>query len=97
MQVTLTSMQGNTRKINLMSKQEVLYFIDLYKATLLENQRVKITCDLLGIDGYLQGAREIQFFGGSTLVCSLLFLVLLYSYVYRTSNKNIQILAKPNL
>ena len=59
MQVTLTSMQGNTRKINLMSKQEVLDFIDLYKATLLENQRVKITCDLLGIDGYLQGAREI--------------------------------------
>ena len=48
-------MQGNTRYINLMSKQEVYDFIDLYKATLQKNQRVKITCDLLGIDGYLQG------------------------------------------
>lgn len=55
MKVTLTSMSGNTRNINLMSKQEVYDFIDLYKATLQKNQRVKITCDLLGIDGYLQG------------------------------------------
>lgn len=56
MKVTLTSMQGNTKDINLMSKQEVLDFIDLYKSALQKNQRVKITCDLLGIDGYLQGA-----------------------------------------
>jgi len=57
MKVTLTSMQGNTHNMNLMSKQEVLDFIELYKSTLKENQRVKITCDLLGIDGYLQGTR----------------------------------------
>lgn len=56
MKVTLTSMSGNTRNINLMSKQEVYDFIELYKSTLLTNQRVKITCDLLGIDGYLQGS-----------------------------------------
>ena len=55
MKVTITSMQGNTRNINLMSKQEVYDFIDLYKSTLQKNQRVKVTCDLLGIDGYLQG------------------------------------------
>ena len=55
MKLTLTSMQGNTKDINLMSKQEVYDFIDLYKSTLLKNQRVKVTCDLLGIDGYLQG------------------------------------------
>jgi len=55
MKVTITSMQGNTKDINLMTKQEVYDFIDLYKSTLLKNQRVKITCDLLGIDGYLQG------------------------------------------
>jgi len=55
MKVTLTSMQGNTKDINLMSKKEVYDFIKLYKLTLLKNQRVKITCDLLGIDGYLQG------------------------------------------
>jgi hypothetical protein len=57
MKVTLTSMSGNTRNINLMSKQEVYEFIELYRSTLLKNQRVKITCDLLGIDGYLQGER----------------------------------------
>jgi hypothetical protein len=55
MKVTITSMAGNTKDINLMTKQEVYDFIDLYKSTLLKNQRVKITCDLLGIDGYLQG------------------------------------------
>jgi hypothetical protein len=55
MKVTITSMSGNTKDINLMTKQEVYDFIDLYKSTLLKNQRVKITCDLLGIDGYLQG------------------------------------------
>lgn len=60
MKITLTSMQGNTRNINLASKQEVYNFIDLYKSTLLPSQRVKITCDLLGIDGYLQGEIKIQ-------------------------------------
>jgi hypothetical protein len=55
MKVTLTSMSGNTHNMNLMSKQEVYDFIELYKVALQPNQRVKITCDLLGIDGYLQG------------------------------------------
>ena len=55
MKITLTSMQGNTKDINLMTKQEVYDFIELYRSSLLKNQRVKITCDLLGIDGYLQG------------------------------------------
>jgi hypothetical protein len=55
MKVTITSMLGNTKDINLMTKQEVFDFIDLYKTTLQKNQRVKVTCDLLGIDGYLQG------------------------------------------
>lgn len=55
MQITLTTMAGNTRKINLMNKQEVYDFIDLFKSTLHKNQRVKVTCDVLSIDGYLQG------------------------------------------
>ena len=55
MKITITSMSGNTKDINLMTKQEVYDFIELYKSTLLKNQRVKITCDLLGIDGYMQG------------------------------------------
>jgi hypothetical protein len=55
MKLTLTTMAGNTRNINLSSKQEVLDFIELFKATLLPNQRVKVTCDVLSIDGYMQG------------------------------------------
>jgi hypothetical protein len=55
MKVTITSMQGNTRNIELMSKQEVLDFNKIYRSTLKTNQRVKVTCDLVGIDGYLQG------------------------------------------
>jgi hypothetical protein len=55
MKITLTSMQGNTRDINLMTKEEVYDFIELFRSTLLPSQRVKITCDVLSIDGYLQG------------------------------------------
>lgn len=55
MKVTITSMAGNTRNIDLMTKQEVYDFIELFKSTLHKNQRVKITCDVLSIDGYLQG------------------------------------------
>lgn len=51
-------MQGNTRNIDLMTKQEVYDFIDLFKSTLQKNQRMKITCDLLGIDGYVQGVSK---------------------------------------
>lgn len=57
MKITLTSMQGNTHTINLMTKQEVYDFIEVYKSTLNKNQRVKVTCDLIGLDGYLQGTR----------------------------------------
>lgn len=57
MKVTLTSMQGNTHTISLMDKQEVYDFIEVYKSTLNKNQRVKVTCDLIGLDGYLQGTR----------------------------------------
>jgi hypothetical protein len=55
MKVTITTMSGNTRNINLMTKQEVYDFIEVFQSTLLPSQRVKITCDLLSIDGYMQG------------------------------------------
>ena len=55
MNVTLTTMAGNTRNISLSSKQDVYDFIELFKSTLLPNQRVKVTCDVLSLDGYLQG------------------------------------------
>jgi phage gp45-like len=48
-------MNGNTHEMNLPNKESVYYFIDMYKTKLKRNQRVKVTCDLLGIDGYVQG------------------------------------------
>jgi len=46
--------------MELPTKENVYYFIDLYKKNLKKNQRVKITCDLLGIDGYLQGTAPLR-------------------------------------
>ena len=60
MKLTITSMSGNTSSMNLPTKEDVYYFIDLYKSSLKKNQRVKITCDILGIDGYLQGTKPIH-------------------------------------
>lgn len=59
MKIRLTSMQGATKDINInaYNKTDVLKFIELYKNTLTKNQRVKITCDVVGVDGYLQGTR----------------------------------------
>ena len=88
MKVTLTSMLGNTKDINLMTKQEVYDFINLYKTTLKENQRVKITCDLLGIDGYLQGVSQKQ---EHPHTCAVLICYFIYLYVYRTSDQHFQV------
>jgi hypothetical protein len=48
-------MAGDTHDMELKSKEEVSYFIEMYRKNLKRNQRVKVTCDILGIDGYLQG------------------------------------------
>ena len=59
MNLTLTNMEGNTKQMKMNSKEDVTKFISLYRSSLKKNQRVKITCDLLSIDGYIQGVREI--------------------------------------
>jgi hypothetical protein len=53
-------MSGKTSTMDLPTKEDVYYFIDLYKTSLKKNQRVKITCDLLSIDGYLQGTAPLR-------------------------------------
>jgi hypothetical protein len=60
MKLTITSMNGKEMDMELPTKENVYYFIDLYKKNLKKNQRVKITCDLLGIDGYLQGTAPLR-------------------------------------
>jgi hypothetical protein len=60
MKVTITSMSGNTSTMELPTKESVHYFIEMYRKNLKRNHRVKITCDILGIDGYLQGTASIR-------------------------------------
>lgn len=60
MKLTITNMNGRTHDMELQTKEQVNYFIDIYKTKLKTNQRVKITCDLLGIDGYMQGTAPIH-------------------------------------
>lgn len=57
MKIKLTSMSGTTKDLDIkaQNKTDVLKFIELYKNQLTRNQRVKITCDVVGIDGYIQG------------------------------------------
>lgn len=58
MKLTITSMSGATKSLQFGDKNSVYQFIDAYKNKLDKSQRVKITCDLLGIDGYLQGVGQ---------------------------------------
>ena len=60
MKLTITSMNGNVFEMTLPNKEKVYHFINLYKKSLKKNQRVKITCDVLSIDGYVQGTAPIR-------------------------------------
>ena len=60
MKLKITSMNGKEFDMDLPTKENVYYFIDMYKKSLKKNQRVKITCDVLSIDGYLQGTAPIH-------------------------------------
>lgn len=60
MRLTITSMAGNTSSMELPTKEDVYYFMDIYRKSLKKNQRVKITCDILSIDGYLQGTAPLR-------------------------------------
>ena len=53
-------MTGTSSTMDLPDKESVYYFIDMYKKNLKKNHRVKITCDVLSIDGYLQGTAPLR-------------------------------------
>jgi hypothetical protein len=55
MKVTLTSVSGNTSAIDINTRDEVYDFIALYPKHIDKSLRVRVTCDLLGIDGWIQG------------------------------------------
>jgi len=60
MKLKITSMNGKEMDMDLPTKENVYYFIEMYRKSLKRNQRVKITCDILGIDGYLQGTNPLR-------------------------------------
>ena len=84
MKLTLTTMAGNTRTIHLMSEADVYDFIDIFKATLLPSQRVKVTCDILSLDGYLQGEKiqnTVDFQNSEICVLTIFFVFFLTYHV----------------
>ena len=77
-------MAGNTRTIHLMSEADVYDFIDIFKATLLPSQRVKVTCDILSLDGYLQGEKiqnTVDFQNSEICVLTIFFVFFLMHHV----------------
>ena len=58
--VTLTSTSGTTKQMEFNTKEHVLEFIELYKATLHQGTAVCIDAPLIGIhNGWLQGQRTL--------------------------------------
>jgi hypothetical protein len=58
--VTLTSTSGNTKKMEFDTKEHVLEFIELYKATLHQGIAVCIDAPLIGIhNGWIQGQKNL--------------------------------------
>jgi hypothetical protein len=56
--VTLTSTSGNTHKMEFDTKEHVLEFIELYKATLHQGTAVCIDAPIIGIhNGWIQGQK----------------------------------------
>ena len=56
--VTLTSTSGTTKRMEFYTKESILEFIELYKATLHQGQAVCIDAPLVGIhNGWIQGAK----------------------------------------
>lgn len=59
MKVRLTSMSGNVKDIHFQTREQVEWFIKELPNDLDADKRLKITCDLLGIDGYMQGKKPV--------------------------------------
>ncbi len=56
MKITLTSTSGATKEMSFDTKEQVLEFVELYKATLFQGQAVCIDAPLIGIhSGWIQG------------------------------------------
>jgi hypothetical protein len=55
--LTLTSYNGNTKKMPFYSKQQVLDFLSALPSRLSKNTSLKVECDLLAINGTIRGEK----------------------------------------
>ena len=55
--LTLTSYNGNTKKMPFYSKQQVLDFLYALPSRLSKNTSLKVECDLLAINGTIRGEK----------------------------------------
>lgn len=53
--LTLTSYNGNTKKMPFYTKQQVADFISALPSRLSKNTALKVECDLLAINGTIRG------------------------------------------
>lgn len=53
--LTLTSYNGNTKKMPFYTKQQVQEFISALPSRLSKNTSLKVECDLLAINGTIRG------------------------------------------
>ena len=59
--VTLTSTSGTTKGMSFDTKEHVLEFIELYKATLHQGQAVCIDAPIIGIhSGWIQDTKQLS-------------------------------------
>ena len=55
--LTLTSYNGNTKKMPFYTKQQVQEFISALPSRLSKNTSLKVECDLLAINGTIRGEK----------------------------------------
>ena len=91
MKVTLTSTSGATKQMNVDTKEHLLEFIELYKATLHVGQAVCVDAPLVGIhNGWIQGsAPKIQIDSVSPMGTLFFYVWFLYP-MYHTRVKHFQ-------
>ena len=55
--LTVTSYNGNTKKMPFYTKQQVQEFISALPSRLSKNTSLKVECDLLAINGTIRGEK----------------------------------------
>ena len=58
--VTLTTVQGTEKKMSFDQLAQVRTFVDDLPKRLNKSTRVRVDCDLLGLNGWVQGTQSIK-------------------------------------